>query len=136
MIDNYFCPNCNYPKLQWDNEKDTICPNCGAIIHWIDVDEKRPKGLAKIREIQICGGRLFTNLHWACQGYIEDINSGIDRRKLNFSIVLPNGQVKHITFRQEDEDIIVYGDFEGLASVLDYAEEVTGRQVSGGSLDK
>lgn len=81
--------------------------------------------IARVKEIQVCGGRLFTMLSDACLEYVQCIAQGIDREKINFSVVLPDGQTKHITFRQEGDGIVVYGDFEGLPSILDYAKGVT-----------
>jgi len=46
------------------------------------------------------------------------------RSKMNFAIKLPDGKVKYITIRDEDEETVAYGDFEGLPSALDYAKEV------------
>ena len=80
--------------------------------------------VAIVNEIQVCGGRLFTNLEDACQDYLRCLADGIDREKLNFSITLPSGKIKHITIRQKDERVVAYGDFEGLPNALDYAREV------------
>ena len=80
--------------------------------------------VAVVKEIQVCGGRLFTNLEKACRDYLECLANGIDREKLNFSITLPDGKTKHITIRQEDNRVVAYGDFEGLQNALDYAKEV------------
>lgn len=82
---------------------------------------------AIVTEIQVCGGRIFNNLEEACKDYLQCLKEGIDREKLNFSITLPNGEIKHITIRQEDGQIVAYGDFQGLPSFLDYAKEVTER---------
>lgn len=87
--------------------------------------------VARVKEIQVCGGRLFTMLSDACLDYIECISQGIDREKMNFSVILPDGQVKHITFRQEDDGIVVYGDFEGLPSMLDWAKNVIAAEEPG-----
>jgi hypothetical protein len=81
--------------------------------------------MAKVKEIQVCGGRITTMLSDACLNYIEDIAQGTDRAKLNFSIVLDDGTTKHITFRQEDDGIHVYGDFEGMPDALEWANRVT-----------
>jgi len=79
---------------------------------------------AVVTEIQVCGGRLFNNLEEACKDYLHCLEDGIDREKLNFAIVLPNKETKHITIRQEVGEIVAYGDFEGLTNHLDYAREV------------
>ena len=79
--------------------------------------------IANVDEIQVCGGRLFNNLEEACRDYLQCLKEGIDREKLRFTIILPTGKVKSITIRQEDEQVVAYGDFEGLPSFLDYAKE-------------
>ena len=81
---------------------------------------------AIVDEIQVCGGRLFNNLEKACIDYLKCLADGVDREKLNFRITLPNGDIKHITIRQEDDAIVAYGDFEGLPNAFDYAREVWG----------
>ena len=83
--------------------------------------------VAKVKEIQVCGGRLFNNLEEACKNYLQCLSEGIDREKLHFTIILPNGKVKSVTIRQEDDQVVAYGDFEGLSNVLDYAKEVLGQ---------
>ena len=88
--------------------------------------KQEPRKMATVKEIQVCGGRIFTMLSDACLDYIQCIARGTDREKIHFAVVLADGQVKHITFRQEDEGVVVYGDFEGLPSFFDYAQEVTG----------
>ena len=85
--------------------------------------------IAKVEEIQVCGRRLFTNLEEACKDYLQCLEGGIDREKLHFTIILPTGKVKSITIRQEDEQVVAYGDFEGLPNALDYAKEVWGNEV-------
>ena len=79
-----------------------------------------------VKEIQVCGGRLCTNLEDACQDYLKCLANGIDREKLHFTIILPDGKVKSITIRQGDGRVVAYGDFEGLPNALDYAYEVEG----------
>ena len=80
--------------------------------------------VATVKEIQVCGGRIFRMLSDACLEYIQCIAQETDREKIAFVVKLPNGQIKCITFRQEDDGIVVYGDFEGLPSMLDYAKTV------------
>ena len=81
--------------------------------------------VATVKEIQVCGGRIFHKmLSDACLEYIQCIVNGTDREKIAFVVTLPDGQVKCITFRQEDDGIVAYGDFEGLPSMLDYAKTV------------
>jgi len=78
--------------------------------------------MAKVKEIQVCGGKLFYSLYDACQDYIECVDNGIDREKFNFSITLSSGEVKHITIRETDEGLVAYGDFEGLPNALEWAQ--------------
>ena len=86
--------------------------------------------VARVKEIQVCGIRTFTNIVDACDDYLNCLEQGTDREKMNFLVELPDGQVKHITFRQEDDGIVAYGDFEGLPSFLDYAQGVTGKPIT------
>ena len=81
---------------------------------------------AIVTEIQVCGGKITSNLKQACEEYLHCLEAGIDREKLNFIITLPDGSIKHITIRQEDDYVVAYGGFEGLPSALEYASEVTG----------
>ena len=82
--------------------------------------KQEPRKMATVKEIQVCGGRIFTMLSDACLEYLDCVAKGIDREKLNFSVVMPDGKVKHITFRQEDDCIVAYGDFEGLPNFIEY----------------
>lgn len=77
--------------------------------------------MATVKEIQVCGGKVFTSLLEACQEYVDQVKKGVDREKLHFAITLPGGKVKTITIRQEDDKVIAYGDFEGLPSFLEWA---------------
>ena len=89
---------------------------------------KRGKMKAVVKSIQIGGGLNVVNLEDACQKYIDMIsNSGEQgyRAKIIFLIKLPNGEEKQITIRDEDNETVAYGNFEGLPSFLDYAKEVT-----------
>ena len=81
---------------------------------------------AIVKEIQVCGGKCVDNLEDACIGYLLCSYGDMPRTKLNFTIVLPNKEVKSITIRQEDDEIVAYGDFEELPSMLDYAKEILG----------
>ena len=77
--------------------------------------------MAKVIEIQVCGSAIAHDLQEACIEYVASTASVINREKLNFAIMLDNGEVKHITFRQTDNDIEVYGDFEGMPNALEWA---------------
>jgi len=43
--------------------------------------------------------------------------------KASFEIKLSNGTTRTITIRDEDHHTVAYGDFDGLGSFLDYAQE-------------
>jgi len=84
---------------------------------------------AVVASIQVGGVMDARNLEEACRKYIKMVDSSDEegyRAKIIFVIALPNGEVKQITIRDEDEETVAYGDFEGLPSFLDYAQEVTG----------
>ena len=80
--------------------------------------------MAKVREIQICGGEITDSLFNACLIYIDNVEEGIDREKLHFTIILDDNTLKSITFRQEDDGIHVYGDFEGMPDALEWAQRI------------
>jgi len=80
--------------------------------------------MAKVKEIQVCGGHLYDNLLGAFSDYLRCLADGVDREKVNFSVVLDDGKVNHITFRQEDDGIHVYGDFEGMPNALEWAQRL------------
>ena len=84
---------------------------------------------AVVTEIQVGGGRIVPSLYEACKEYMNMIAiSGEEgfpsSNKIHFDIKLPNGETKYITIRDEDGGTIAYGNFEGLPSMLDYAQEV------------
>jgi phosphosulfolactate synthase (CoM biosynthesis protein A) len=87
--------------------------------------------MARVQEIQVCGGGITDRLYNACSEYIRQVNNDIDRQKLNFTVVLDNGETKHITFRQMEDGIHVYGDFEFMPNALEWTMRVTGRKVVG-----
>ena len=78
--------------------------------------------MATVREIQVCGGRVCNNLEVACEEYLRCLREGTDREKINFLIILSNGEHKSITIRQEDERVVAYGNFEGLPNALEWAQ--------------
>ena len=84
--------------------------------------------MARVKEIQVCGGKLTYMLSAACLTYIEEITQGTDRAKLHFYIILDDGTIKGITFRQEDDGIHVYGNFEGMPNALEWSLKVLGRE--------
>lgn len=77
--------------------------------------------MAKVKQIQICGGPIAATLTDACAAYIREIALGTDRAKLHFAIVLDDGSIKYITFRQEDDGIHAYGNFEGIPDFLEWS---------------
>lgn len=81
---------------------------------------------AIVKEIQVCGGHLFDKLADACIDYLECLEY-TDREKIHFAIKLPDGKTKCITIRQEDNQVVAYGDFEGLPGALEYAQDVCGK---------
>lgn len=79
--------------------------------------------MAKVKEIQVCGGTIHTSLYEACKEYIKSIDEGwTEKEKLHFTIILSSGKVKCITIRQEGDGMVAYGDFEGLPNFLDWAQ--------------
>lgn len=78
--------------------------------------------MAKVEEIQVCGGKICHDLAAACSEYLECIAKGTDREKLHFDIVLSNGITKSITIRQEESEVVAYGDFDGLPDALEWAQ--------------
>ena len=82
--------------------------------------------MTKVKEIKICGDIVSNRLYNACREYVGAIKLGTDKPELNFTIQLDNGEVKHITFRQMDDGIQVYGDFTGMPNALEWAKRVTG----------
>jgi len=86
---------------------------------------------AIVTEIQVGGFRTVSNLRDACEEYTSMfLGKGTVpfRTKIHFEIALPSGIRKVITIRDEDNQTVAYGDFEGLPSFLDYAKEVMGEE--------
>lgn len=84
---------------------------------------------ATIKEIQVGGGVCVHSLEEACKEFVKMASRSSEtgyRAKLNFTIKLPDGQMKTITIRDEDEETVAYGDFKGLPDFLDYSKEVLG----------
>ena len=79
--------------------------------------------MTKVVDIQVCGSHISHNLEDMCKEYLECLKSEFyPPLKLNFAIILSNGETKHITIRQEDEGMVAYGDFEGLSNFLEWAK--------------
>ncbi len=85
---------------------------------------------AIVIEIQVGGGKSVHSLEEACTEFINMVRATSDtgyRAKLNFTIKLPNEELRSLTVRDEDKETVVYGDFKGLPTFLDYSEEVLGK---------
>ena len=81
---------------------------------------------AIVKEIQVGGLKIVPSLAKACEQYVLMMSCDLPYvAKIRFSIELPNGETKSITIRDEDEQTVAYGDFEGLPSFLDYAKEAS-----------
>ena len=81
---------------------------------------------AIVTSIQVGGAHNVSSLEEACRQYIKMVETASDggyRAKIQFIIQLPK-DVKSITIRDEDDQTVAYGDFEGLPSFLDYSKEV------------
>lgn len=79
---------------------------------------------AIVKEIQVCGWDFASSLEDACEKYSRISNNYKEfRPKIIFVIELPNGETKQITIRDEEEETVAYGDFEGLPDFLDYAKD-------------
>ena len=77
---------------------------------------------AVVKSIQVGGFHNCHSLEEACRYYT---NCGdLEREKIIFVIELPDGTLKQITIRDEVNETVAYGDFEGLPSMLQYAEEI------------
>ena len=81
--------------------------------------------MAKVREIQVCGGIICTTLEDTCRKYLSAVSQGVDREKLHFSIILDTGEGGEITFRDWDGSIEVYGDFNGMPDFLEWSRRQT-----------
>jgi len=80
---------------------------------------------AKVIEIQVGGGQIYHTLEDACNAFNEMMRAWeAPRTKIHFTVQLSNGEVKTITIRDEDNETVAYGNFEGLPSFLDYAKEL------------
>ena len=87
---------------------------------------------AKVTEIQVGGVESADNLYSACLKYVDMADSqDLPKAKINFTIELPDGKLKSITIRDEDNETVAYGDFEGLPNFLDYAKEVLKEEENG-----
>lgn len=86
--------------------------------------------MPKVKEIQVCGGTIIKPAYHGtladiCLAYLQDVIQGTDREKIRFTVILDDDTVKDITFRQEDDGIQVYGDFEGIPNFLEWSKRET-----------
>uniref|UniRef100_A0A6H1ZF01 Uncharacterized protein n=1 Tax=viral metagenome TaxID=1070528 RepID=A0A6H1ZF01_9ZZZZ len=80
---------------------------------------------AIVKEIQVGGDIILTNLEDACEEYCGMLfRQDAPKTKIHFTIEMPDGSIKGITIRDTDGETVAYGDFEGLPSFLDYAKVV------------
>lgn len=77
---------------------------------------------AIVKEIQIGGDEIVHSLEDACCEYMVYSHEPY-QAKMNFTIQLPDGEIKCITIRDEDDQTVAYGDFVGLPTFLDYSKE-------------
>ena len=82
-----------------------------------------------VKEIQICGSKITQNLEDACIDYLRCLATGTDREKLSFSILLPDGTHRHITIRQMNDEVVAYGDFDGLPDALEFSQIIQGVKI-------
>ena len=75
---------------------------------------------ATVTEIQVCGSPICNSLTEACKVFLKEQGPP----KLHFTIRLPNGEVKHIVIRDEDDCTVAYGDFRGLPDFLQYSQHL------------
>ena len=73
---------------------------------------------AVVKEIQVGGYHTCHSLRDACEEYLDP---ACTRSKMLFAIELPSGEVKQITIRDEDGEVVAYGDFDGLPDFLEYS---------------
>jgi len=84
---------------------------------------------AKVIVIQVGGGQICHTLEDACNAFDEMMKAWeAPRTKIHFTIQMPNGEVKTITIRDEDDKTVAYGSFEGLPSFLDYTKDTMEKQ--------
>lgn len=80
---------------------------------------------AVVTHIQVGGGVYANSLEEACVEFLGMVSSSSGyRAKINFTIKLPDGTIKTITIRDEDEETVAYGDFAGLPDFLEYSREI------------
>ena len=80
--------------------------------------------LAVVKYIQVGGVVEESSLEDACKCLLGIAKDG-GNLKIYFGILLPNGEERSITIRDEGDQTYAYGDFEGLPSFLDFARDIT-----------
>jgi hypothetical protein len=76
---------------------------------------------AVVRAIQVGGYHGCNSLKDMCEGYLDNCENQTSRDKICFAIELENGETRQLTVRQEDSEIIAYGDFTELPSFVEYS---------------
>ncbi|KKM83672.1 hypothetical protein LCGC14_1306840 [marine sediment metagenome] len=89
--------------------------------------------IARVREIQVGGGTIVHDLAEAADELYHGLQEEEENQeafpypcKIRFTIQLPSGEIKSITIHQNGNDLVAYGDFEGLCNAFEYAKEVEG----------
>ena len=85
--------------------------------------KRRIKMKAIVKEIQVGGFYGAKSLEDACARYSSQEPM---RSKIIFLIKCTDGELRQITIRDEDDQTVAYGNFEGLPSFLEYAKEEVG----------
>ena len=120
------------PAERWQRRKgqcpDRYCSEgypekCDECIAAADKEltNTKPLKLAKVKAIQTNGYHICYTLKNACQELLDPANENAPE-KMNIAVITLSGKVKHITLRQEDDGIYVYGDFEGMPDFVEYAQ--------------
>jgi len=74
---------------------------------------------AVVLSSQVGGWHECDTLQETCESYLA-IGAG-GRDKICFVIQLDNGETRQITIRQEDNEMVAYGDFSELPSFIEYS---------------
>jgi hypothetical protein len=74
---------------------------------------------AIVEVVQVGGWHECDTLQEVCESYLAIGEGGRD--KICFVIRLDNGEIRQITVRQEDNEMVAYGDFSELPSFIEYA---------------
>ena len=76
---------------------------------------------AIVKSIQVGGWISIDNLKDACKEYLKNLGKKkLSRDKMCFVVETEKGQ-RQITIRQEEGEMVAYGDFSELPSFVEYA---------------